>query len=228
MNADRLPRTVMSAALVLAPLTGLVAAVAQPALRATRAEEIDAISAHPDRFYVYALAMTVSSYLLVPALFGVLALVRKHAARWAYVAVGITQVGLLIAIGDAATELLYWQMGAAGADRTQMVALAERYENSAGTSLIYSLGGLATLVGIALTSVALWRTRVAPRWVAVALMAGTAAQIAGFSGAGQPVLIASYVVLLAAFAHLAVLLVRSTPAPSGADPVVRTTAPAAR
>ena len=228
MTTDRLPRTVMSGALVLAPLTGLVAAAAQPALRATRAEEIAAISAHPDRFYVYALAMTVSSYLLVPAMFGVLTLLREHAPRWASVAVGVTQVGLLIAIGDAATEFLYWQMGVGGADRAQMVALAERYENAAGVSVLYSVGGLATLVGIALTSVVLWRSRVAPRWAAVALLVGTAAQIAGFSGAGQPLLIGSYMVLLAAFAPVAIALARRTPSPSGTTPAVRNTAAAAR
>lgn len=222
MDARRLPRIAMTAALVLAPLTGIVAAVALPALRTTRSAEITAIAAHQDRFYVYALFILLSSYLLVPAVFGIMALLRDRAPGWAFVAGVVTQTGLLVAIGDAATEFLYWQMGAPGADHAQMLALAERYED--GSSLVYTIGGLATLVGIALTSVALWRTRVAPRWTAVALLAGTVGNVAGFSMANQAVLIGSYVVLLAAFLPMATRLL-TAPAATVVVPA-RSAAPA--
>jgi hypothetical protein len=225
MTSDRLHRTALSISLVLAPVTGLVAAVAQPALRATRSAEIPAIAAHPDRFYVYALAMLVSSLLLVPAFFGVLALLRERAPRWTFVAGAVAQTGLLIAIGDAAGELLYWQMGAPGADRGQMVALADRYENAAGSSVIYSIGGLAVVVGSLLIAVGLWRARALPRWAAVALAAGAVVQMVGFAAASQPLLIASFVLLLAAFVPVAgALLTRPAAADTAAD---RAHAPAA-
>jgi hypothetical protein len=212
MDARRLPRIAMAAALVLAPLTGLVAAVAQNMLRTSEAAQLTAVAANPDRFYVYALFMLLSGYLLVPAFFGILALLRERTPGWAFVAGVITQTGLLIAVGDAATELVYWQMGAPGADSAQMVALAERYDSAAGSSLVYTIGGLATLIGIGLTSVALWRTRVVPRWSAVALLVGAVANIVGFSIASQSVLIGSYVVLLAAFAAAALRLIGASTA----------------
>ena len=87
-----------------------------------------------------------------------------------------------------------------------MAALADRYENAAGVSVIYSLGGLAIVVGTLLIAVATWRTRVVPRWAAVARVAGTAANITGFTMASQPVLAVSYVLLLAAFVPFAVRL----------------------
>lgn len=216
MTAGRLTRTALAVSLVLSPVLGLVAAITIPALRSTRAAEIAAIGAHPGAFYIYALAMLVSSYLTVPAFFGVMALLRERAPVWSVLAGGLAQLGLLVAIGDAATELLYWQMGAPDADRGQMVALAERYENAAGASLVYSLGGLAILVGTVLITVALWRTRVVPRWAAVGLLAGSVANIGGFSAASRPLLIASYVVLLAAFARMAVPLLASGPDPQSA------------
>src|SRR4051794_23756290 len=194
MILSRPSRTVLAATMLLAPLTGLIAAVAVPALTGTTAAEIAAIAAHPGRFYVYALFILLSSYLLVPAFLGVLALLRSGASRWALVAGVLTEAGLLIAVGDAATELMFWQMGAPGANRASMVALAERYESAAGSSLIYTVGGLALLVGTALTSVLLWRGRTVPRWTAVALLAGTLANIGGFAAASQLVLIASYLV----------------------------------
>lgn len=215
MTAGRLSRSALALSLVLMPVLGVVAAVALPALRSTRAGEITAIAAHPDRFYVYALAMLLSSYLSVPAFFGVMAVLRERAPRWSFLAGVLAQLGLLIAIGDAATEFMYWQMGAPGADQRQMAALADRYENAAGSSLVYSVGGLAFLVGTVLLTVGLWRTRTAPRWAALGLLAGSIANIIGFSIASSPVLIASYVLLLAAFVPFAVRLADTTPAAGG-------------
>jgi hypothetical protein len=203
MTMHPIARTVTGWSLILAPVTGLVAAVALPALRSTRSEEITAIAQHQDRFYVYAIGMLVSSYLLVPAFFAITNLMRGPAPRWACLAGGLTQLGLLIAIGDAATELMYWQMGSPDADHGQMVALADRYESALGSSLIYDLGGLAVLAGIVLVSAGLWRTRIVPRWTAVGLALSAVANVAGFAMASQPVLVGSYVVMLAALARIA-------------------------
>jgi hypothetical protein len=209
MTAGRLTRSALALSLVLAPLLGLAAAVALPALRSTRSAEVAAITADPGAFYIYALTLLLSSYLSVPAFFGIMVLLRQRAPRWSLLAGGLAQLGLLISIGDAATELMYWQMGAPGANQGQMVALADRYENAAGAATVYSVGGLALLVGTVLLTVGLWRTRTAPRWAALGLLVGTVANVVGFSIASRPVLIAGYVALLAAFIAMARLLLRA-------------------
>ena len=212
MTTHPIARTVTGWSLILAPLTGMGAAVALPALRDSRSAEISAIARHQDRFYLYALGILLSSYLFVPAFFGIMNLLREQAPRWAYLAGGLAQVGMLVAIGDAATELMYWQMGAPAADHSQMAALADRYESANGSGMVYTVGGLAVVAGTLLVSVALWRTRVVPRWAAVGITAGVGANIVGFGMASQPVLVASYVVTLAACARIAavVLGTRST------------------
>jgi hypothetical protein len=207
MTDLRLARIAMAASLLVAPLAGVVAAVAAPALRTSTSAEIAAIAAHQDRFYVYAIAILISSYLLVPAFLGIVTLLRGRAPLWASAAAGLTLAGVLIAVGDAATELVYWQMGAPGADRQAMVALAERYQNAPGATLVYTVGGVSTLVGLAAVSVAIWRTRVVPRWAAPALLLGGVAQVVGFSVASQALLAGSYVVLLAAFVPVARTLI---------------------
>ncbi len=78
----------------------------------------------------------------------------------------------------------------------QMTALADRYQNSAA-SLVYNIGGLAMLGGVVWLGVLLWRSHALPRWAAAALPVGALANIAGFTIASQPVLVASYVVLAA-------------------------------
>jgi hypothetical protein len=46
----------------------------------------------------------------------------------------LAQFGLLVAIGDAAVELMYWQMGTPHASLAQMAALASRYESAVQSS----------------------------------------------------------------------------------------------
>lgn len=210
MTTTRLPALTRSAAMVAAPLTGVVAAVALPALAGDPPTEIAALAAHPTRWYVYAIFMLISSCLLAPAVLGVMALLRDRAPRWSVLAGVLAQVGVLIGIGDAAVELVYWQMGAPGADRAQMVALADRYESALGSSLPFTVGGLAALIGMAALAAALWRTRVAPRWAAVGLLLGTVANVVGFS-TSQAVLVGSYVVLLAALTPMALRLAGRRP-----------------
>src|SRR5438046_3755756 len=115
MAIQTLSRRLAAAGLFAAPVFGLIAAIVTPALKPTRGEEISAIAAAPGRFCVYALGRLLSSYLLVPAVFALTCLVRTHRPAWAYLAGGLAQLGLLVAIGDAATELMFWQMGAPGA-----------------------------------------------------------------------------------------------------------------
>ncbi len=201
MEPVRLRRVLLSASCIAAPLVGVAAAVAVPGLQDSRGAELKAIAAHQHRFYVYALCILLSSYLLVPAVLAVTGLLRESSSR--VLAGVLTQLGLVVAIGDAAVELMYWKMGRAGADRAQMTALAKAYEDAPGSGLIYSIGGIVVLIGMVWLGVLLWRGGTVPRWSAVALPLGTFANIAGFASAGRPILVASYVVLAIGFVPVA-------------------------
>ena len=99
MESTRLRRGLLASACVAAPVFGIAAAVATPGLQDSRSAELTAISQHSGRFFVYAICILVSSYLLVPALFAVVRLVRT--SRWTFAAGLLAQIGMLVAIGDA-------------------------------------------------------------------------------------------------------------------------------
>ena len=82
-------------------------------------------------------------------------------------------------------------MAAPQANRAEMAAVLHRYDQTLGSSLVFSIGGLSFLVGILLLSIALRRARVVPMWVAVGMPLGGVLNIVGFSAASTGVLILS-------------------------------------
>src|SRR5580693_1375464 len=208
MGRQQLPRAAAAASLITAPLLGLVAACAWPPLRSGERAQIAAISAQPDRWYIFSLFILLSSIMLVLALMRLLGHTRPV---WALIAGSMAGLGVLIGIGDSATQLVFWQMGAPGASLDQMAALATRYNSAPGAALIFMIGGLATLCGTLLLSAGLWRAHAIPAWTAIAFPAATIANIAGLSANSVPITIASFALLLAAFARIAVT-VRTSPA----------------
>jgi hypothetical protein len=86
-----------------------------------------------------------------------------------------------------------------------------RWAAASGAALVFKIGGLAALCGTVLLAAGLWRARAVPAWTAIAVAAATVANIAGLSAASVPVTMASYVLLLAAFSRIAVI-VSSSPA----------------
>jgi hypothetical protein len=136
--------------------------------------------------------------LFVPAILGLMHLTRERAPGWGNWGGSLSLVGVIIAAGDAATQWLIWQMGAAGADRAQMAALLHRYDSALGSSLPFTIGGLALVVGVVILSVGLYRARAVPAWVAVGFVAGIVLNIVGFSASSVGILIVSSLILLAA------------------------------
>ena len=211
MGRQQLPRAAAAASLIAAPLLGLAAACAWPPLRSGERAQIAAISAQPDRWYIFSLFILLSSIMLVPAVLALMRLLGHSRPVWALIAGSLAGLGILIGIGDSATQLVFWQMGSPGASISQMAALATRYNSAPGAALIFMIGGLATLSGTLLLSAGLWRAHAIPAWTAAAIPVATIANIAGLSANSVPITIASFALLLAAFARIAVT-VRTSPA----------------
>ena len=128
---------------------------------------------------------------------------REAAPFAAIVGAGLLAVGGLVALVDSATQLVYWQMGAAGADRAQMAALLHRYENAPGAGVIFMVGAFALVVGALMLAVALVRAHAAPVWAAVLVPVGMILNLGSFVGSSRVLLVVSSLVLLAALGRIA-------------------------
>jgi hypothetical protein len=190
-------------AMILTPLVWVVSALVAPPPTTDDATQIATIARYPDRWYWFALLTLAGSILFVAAVAGLVARLRERAPRAAYLGGALAQLGALIAIGDSATELLVWQMGAPGADHAQMAALLSRYDAAPGASVVFTVGGLAVIVGMVVLAAGFIRTRTAPAWAAALLPVATFLNIVAFGAASRALLLASYLLLLAGFARLA-------------------------
>lgn len=199
-------RKTFGVSMLLAPLLSLASAVVSPPLESTMPAKIAEIAQHQDRWYLYAIFITVGAWFFVPSVIGLISTLADGAPRASFLGGSLAMLGVLVAIGDGTAELVYWQMGASGADRAQMAALANRYESATGSSLVFTIGGLALLVGLVVLAVALARTRVAPLWAAAAIPIGAIVNIAGFSTSNNLAVIASNLIFLVGFGWIARLL----------------------
>ncbi len=195
-------RTAVGVGLIGAPVLTLIGSLASPAIKSDGAAQLAVINAHPARYYAFTIFTWAGIALLVPALIGLMQMTRDRAARLGNVGGCLALFGTLIAAGDAASQLVVWQMAAPQADRSEMAAVLHRYDQALGSSLVFTIGGLSFLAGILLLSIALRRARAVPTWVAVGMPLGALLNIAGFSAASVPVLIISSVVLLASLGWL--------------------------
>jgi hypothetical protein len=142
----------------------------------------------------------------VPALLGIAIVVRERSPRLGEIGGWLAILGALIAIGDVMSQLTLWQMVTPGADRAQMTALLVRTDDAAGVANVYTVGGLAILIGTVLLTIGLIRSRVVPAWAALALTAAVVVNLVGFTVASDAIVGISWVILLAAMLPVARVL----------------------
>jgi hypothetical protein len=208
-DADRLPWTAAGLSLIASPVLALLSALLFLTIGSTEGAQLRAIAAHPDRWYWSTILLVASIVLLVPAYVGLAALVRRSSRRLGATGGALAILGVMVATGDAMSQLMGRALVAADADRAQMVALLVRFDDDAGANAVFNVGGLAIIVGSLLLTAGLIRGRVVPVWSAVALSAAVVLNIAGYGAASGGLVAASYLVMLAGFAHPARVILRT-------------------
>jgi uncharacterized protein DUF4386 len=186
----------MRSTLVLAPLFAVASSVVAPPFKSGAREQIAAIAAHPERWYWFTLLLLIGSILFVPALLWIAGRVRTRSRRLADVGGALAVLGAVVAVGDVMTQFVTWQMVKGGAEPAQMAALLDRYQNAGGAAIVFTVGGLAILIGCVLLTVGLVRNRLAPTWAAVGLSLAVVANVVTFSAASNAGVLASWVLLL--------------------------------
>ncbi len=158
-------RQVAGGAMILAPLLLVVVELLHARLETDAAKQLEAVAGNTGRWYAAHALILVALALAVPAFFGLVHLFGRNRALLGQVSLVIFVPGLVALAAIVGLELALWQMAQPASNREEMVALAERLNESAGTASVFLVVLLFPLAWL-LAGIGLYLARVTPVWVA--------------------------------------------------------------
>ncbi len=180
----RFRRQVAGIAMIVAPLVIVVAELLHARFETDAAKQLDAVAANTGRWYSAHILVLLGLALTVPAFFGLVHLLGRSRAALANVSLVAFVPSLVAVSAIAGMELVLWQMAQPEANRAEMVALAERLNESAGVIAVFLVALLFPVVWL-LVGIGLYRAPAVAAWAAVLI---AISQPIGFVGelAGGP------------------------------------------
>jgi hypothetical protein len=171
-DAHHSRKMVAGACMVVAPVLLLVAMVIHPASDMDEATQVATIADNLDAWYAAHLIALVSIVLTVPALLGLMHMLRKRQVSLGHIGGGLAMVGLLAFVGIVAMELVMWELVSEGETATA-VTLLQGLNDSAGILIPFGLMSFGFAIGMALLAVGLYRARAVQSWMAVCVGVGS-------------------------------------------------------
>jgi uncharacterized membrane protein len=208
-DAHHFRKTVAGICMILAPVCLLAASIVGPSSDNNAAAILRATAAHQDRFYISTVLVIVGLVLLLPAVIGLMHMLRERQVALGHVGGGLALLGNLMFMLIAGASLMQWQMVRGGA-RADMVALYHRFTHQAGTEVFFFFG-LAFTIGLVMLAYALYRAHAVHWSAATALAAGAVVlQVAFFVGSTAAWYIVATGILLVAFVSIGRMVLLET------------------
>ena len=166
-DARHFRRLVAGLCLIAAPVVLLVGAVVHPQVGDAGAAHLAVVAENPDRYYAAHAIILAGLALFLPAVLGLMHLLRERATAFGHVGGGLAMIGLFGATAVVAVDgIAVSQMGQPEASAEEMAALLDRIKESAGLRGVAVVGAVAFLLGVLLLAYGLWRARALQPWMA--------------------------------------------------------------
>lgn len=193
-NAHHFRKTVAGFCMIAAPMLLLAGAIVHPGRHTEEAALIAQAAANPDAWYIAHLMILMGVVLMVPAVLGLMHMLREREVAWGHLGGGMAMLGLL-ALTAAVTVLGFvaWQAAAVGTGATE---LFERLNGTTGFVLPVYIMSFGFAVGMVMLAVGLMRAHVAQSWHALFIAAGTVSLAIGGVTASVVLDVAGAAVLL--------------------------------
>jgi hypothetical protein len=164
-DAHHFRKMMAGACMTMAPLLLLVGLVVHPEQKTDEAAQLSVVADNLDAWYMAHLLVFAAIVLTVPAVLGLMHMLREREVAFGHVGGGLAMLGLIALTGLVAIEgFVGWQMGAGG-DRAQMVALLERLDDTAGVFIPFFLMPFAFTVGMIFLAIGLYKARAVQSWM---------------------------------------------------------------
>jgi len=194
-------KTIAGMCMIGAPLLLLVGMIIHPESKTDAADQLAVVSANMDEWYVAHLIVAISLVLAVPAVLGLMHMLREREVAYGHVGGGLAMLGLLAITAIVAIEgFVGWQAGAAtGSDAAAMTALFERVTETTGVVIPVFVMSYAFTVGMLFLAAGLYRARAVQSGTAAMLGIGAIVFAVGTTMAENVVAIVGAAVLLVGF-----------------------------
>src|SRR2546423_5884726 len=113
-DSQHLRKMVAGVCMILAPLLFLAAFVISPQLETKAGKQLAVAATHLDRYYISTLVAMIGLFLFVPAVLGLMHMVRERRAGYGAVGGGLTMIGVLGALVGSGGGFAIWQMASDG------------------------------------------------------------------------------------------------------------------
>ena len=201
-DAHRFRKLVAGFCMVASPLLFLLAMVIHPATGTEEASLVSAAAESPDAWYLAHLLALLAIVLAVPAVLGLMHMLREREVAFGHVGGALAMIGLLALTGLVTIEgFVPWQMAAAG-DQGEMVALMERLFGTAGVTLPLYFASFAFTLGAICLAVGLYRARAVQSWMAVCVTVGALASAVAGAAAIEWLAIVGAAILFVGFGSI--------------------------
>jgi hypothetical protein len=181
--------------LITQPFINLISVAISPPQSTDTSEQLAMIGAYPTRFLISSLLDLLWLLLLIPAVLGLLHLLRSGGSLLGLIGCGFALAG---AVGTAAyrgVNLAQLQVAQSALDQGQV--LTAFGQASLGSIVVMLISAIGLIVGYALLAVGLWRTRAAPRVASALIVAFLVVDIVGLAAGGNKgVLLVAHTLLL--------------------------------
>jgi len=226
-DAHHFRKMVAGACLVIAPILFLASVIVLPGLDSDAKDYFANAAGDQDAWYAQAMLALASLVFVIPAVLGLMHMLREREVAWGHVGGALALIGTLALAALSAFDLVVWQM-TKGGDPAQMTALIDRVLNAEGfaiplyaASLGFPLGTLVLFGGLA-------RARaVSPAMAAVAMIGAICLAI-GFIAAVQWLVIVAAALYTVAFGSTGLMVWREADADWEHTPEFRGWTPAAK
>jgi hypothetical protein len=170
-DSQHLRKTVAGLSMVLGPLLLLVAFVMSPRLETEAAAQLRVAAEHVDRYYLVTLIAMVGVALMVPAVLGLMHMIRERRPVHGAIGGGLSVLGLLATMAGFGIAFATWRMASDGVQAGD-VALLDSIMETAGVMIPITIVGFVGCLGFVVLMLGMYRGHVVDWWMALCAAAG--------------------------------------------------------
>jgi hypothetical protein len=198
--------------MVLAPLLFLVAFVVSPKLETSAGKQLSAAADHVDRFYIANLLALIGLMLVVPAVLGVMHMLRERRPQYSGLGGALTLIGVFASMVGQGVAFVIWQMAHHGGASAANTSVVHGVLHDAGTVIPIVAFGYLGAVGVCVLAAGLYFARVVDWWMALFFAAGIVCINVAFPAAALWLAIVGSALMLVGLGSMGLMVLRESDA----------------